>query len=366
MKNQFFLSLISGLAAGICGTLILVLSALIFIGGGALQYPWVLSLLVLLAVAVVFAVFIRKKFVPSVKYPLGKGVKFEPSFAVKVAKWLPMALCIAALFLSVIALARPRKAGKAIVPPAKGIDIILTIDTSGSMAALDFVPDRIGAAKKTAEDFVSKRSSDRIGVVIFAGAAMLQCPLTLDYFAVKEYINLINLDLLAQQNGTAIGDAIAVSSMHLKDSIAKSKVIILLTDGENNSGTVDPIAAAKAAAAYGIKIYTISVASGRAAQLPAVSAGIFGSASPVLQPPSPESEAALMQIAAETGGYFFRAKNNEELQNIYSRINELETTEFESVQHLNYKDNYYPSLVAALLLLICAFVLDKFIFIKIP
>ena len=194
MKNQFLLSLISGLVAGICGTLILLLTALIFIGGGSLQYPWALLLLIVLLIAAGFAVFIRKRCCPSVKYPLGKGVKFEPSFAVKIAKWLPMFLCIAALFLSIIALARPRKAGKAVIPPAKGIDIILTIDTSGSMAALDFVPDRIGAAKKTAEEFVDKRSSDRIGVVIFAGAAMLQCPLTLDYFAVKEYINLINLD----------------------------------------------------------------------------------------------------------------------------------------------------------------------------
>lgn len=367
MKKDFLINLIYGLLAGACGALFLCLTALAFIGGGTIQYPWVLFLLLaVLAAAACAAVFIKIKRVPSVKYPLGSGVKFDPSPLVRLAKWLPLVLCLTALFLSIIALARPRKEGKAIIPPAKGIDIILTIDASGSMAALDFSPDRMEAAKKTAAEFVEKRSTDRIGIVIFAGAAMLQCPLTLDYFAVKEYINFISTELMSSQDGTAIGDAIAVSAMHLKDSIAKSKVIILLTDGENNKGTVDPVAAAKAAAAYGIKIYTISISSGREAKMPAVSAGIFGSTNPILPPPSPEAEAVLRQIAAETGGDFFRAKNTAELQSIYSRINELETTEFEAVQHLNYTDNYYPSLIAALLLLMIAFICDKFIFIKIP
>ena len=248
MKKDFLINLIYGLLAGACGALFLCLVALVFIGGGTIQYPWVLLLFLVLAAAACAAIFIKVRFVPGIKYPLGKGVKFEPSPLVRLAKWLPLALCLTALFLSVIALARPRKEGKAVIPPAKGIDIILTIDASGSMAALDFTPDRMEAAKKTAAEFVEKRATDRIGIVIFAGAAMLQCPLTLDYFAVKEYINFISPDLLASQDGTAIGDAIAVSAMHLKDSIAKSKVIILLTDGENNRGTVDPVAAAKAAA----------------------------------------------------------------------------------------------------------------------
>lgn len=368
MRKEKLLPVIYNILAFIGGLLALALLAMIFVGGGSLGSPYFMLLLIVLFCAVISAVLIRGFFAPAVKYPLGKGVNFEDSVLVKLAKWLPLGLCVTALFLSVLALSRPRKDGKHYIPPAKGIDIMLTIDTSGSMAALDFKPDRMGAAKSTASEFVGKRATDRIGVVVFAGSAMLQCPLTLDYFAVKEYIDLISIDMLADQLGTAIGDAIAVSAKHLKDSIAKSKIIILLTDGENNTGMVDPIAAAKAAAALGIKIYTISIASGEAADMKVNTQSIFGPVLTTTQlpPPSPEAEASLMQIAKETGGDFFRAKNNAELQNIYARINELEKTEFDSSLQLNYTDNYKPALIAAILLLIAAFIADKFIFIKIP
>lgn len=368
MRKDNLIPILYNVLAAIGGVVALFLLALIFIGGRSLGSPYFMLLMAVLLCAGISAVLVRKFFAPAVKYPLGKGVKFEDSTLVKLAKWLPLGLCITALFLSVLALSRPRKEGKSVLPPAKGVDIMLTIDTSGSMAALDFKPDRMTAAKSTASDFVDKRATDRIGVVVFAGSAMLQCPLTLDYFAVKEYIDLINIDMLSDQLGTAIGDAIAVSAKHLKDSIAKSKTIILLTDGENNTGMVDPIAAAKAAAAYGIKIYTISIASGEPADMKVNTQSIFGpvSATTQLPPPSPESEATLMQIAKETGGDFFRAKNNAELQNIYTRINELEKTEFDSSLQLNYTDNYKPALITAILLLVAAFIADKFIFIKIP
>lgn len=368
MQKDKFLSIAYNLLTAIAAAVALLLLALIFLSGSRLADPGFLFLLIVLFCAAFGAVLIRKIFPPSVKYPLGPGVKFEDSTLVKLAKWLPMGLCVTALFLSVLALSRPQKDGKHILPPAKGVDIMLTIDASGSMAALDFKPNRMSAAKQTAAEFVDKRATDRIGVVVFAGAAMLQCPLTLDYFAVKEYINLISTDMLSDQLGTAIGDAIAVSARHLKDSAAKSKTIILLTDGENNTGMVDPIAAAKAAAAHGIKIYTVSIASGGEAEMKVNERSIFGPVSTVakLPPPSPESEAVLMQIAKETGGDFFRAKNNAELQNIYARINELEKTEFEGALRLNYTDNYKPALTAAILLLMAAFIADKFIFIKIP
>lgn len=368
MQKDKLLSLAYNILALLAAAAALLLLALIFLSGSRLADPGFLFLLILLLWAAFGAAFIRRFFPPAVKYPLGPGVKFEDSLPVKLAKWLPLGLCLTALFLSVLALSRPQKDGKHVLPPAKGVDIMLTIDTSGSMAALDFKPDRMTAAKQTASDFVDKRATDRIGVVVFAGAAMLQCPLTLDYFAVKEYINLINIDMLSDQLGTAIGDAIAVSATHLKDSAAKSKTIILLTDGENNTGMVDPIAAAKAAAAHGIKIYTVSIASGEAAEMKVHERSLFGPVSSVTQlpPPSPESEAVLRQIAAETGGDFFRAKNNAELQNIYARINELEKTEFEGSLRLNYTDNYKPALIAAIALLMAAFIADKFIFIKIP
>jgi Ca-activated chloride channel family protein len=152
-------------------------------------------------------------FRPSVKYPLPSGgVPLHINIGARVINWIPFVLCAIALILCVLALARPREEGKTILPPTKGIDIMMTIDISQSMDAIDFTPNRITAAKATAEDFVNKRSSDRIGVVVFDDLALLQTPLTLDYFAVLDYIKMIQIGMIGGRGGTAIGDAITVAA----------------------------------------------------------------------------------------------------------------------------------------------------------
>ena len=308
-------------------------------------------------------VFLKSYFTPKIKFPLAKGIKMKGSVLFSLARWIPYILITAALVLLIIALARPQKHGKTSIPPSKGIDIMLTIDTSGSMSALDFQPNRMGAAKQTALDFINKRATDRIGVVVFADSAMLQCPLTLDYFAVEEYIKLIHIGMLKSPGGTAIGDAIAVSTVHLKDSPTKSKIIVLVTDGESNTGTLDPVSAAKAANGYGIKIYTIAISGEGIIQQPVQTA--FGTQNVSFQA-TDIGEGLLKEIADLSGGRFFRARNNEELEDIYKTIDELEKTEFDKTAQVNFEDAYHKYLVFALILLICAFILEKFVFIEVP
>ncbi len=268
---------------------------------------------------------------------------------------------VLALLLLTLALARPQKATRGEVPPAEGIDIILAMDTSYSMAAEDFQPDRLEAAKQAAEEFVKGRRNDRIGVLVFGGVAMLTCPLTLDYQSVLDtikstYINMTGAD------GTAIGDAIVTAVNHLKDSKAKSKVIILLTDGRSNTGLVTDLAmAAKTAAAYGIKIYAIGTARKGRAQ---ISTG--DPMQPVIYTDDDLDESALREIADYTGGQFYRAQNNAELRDIYSRIDSMERTKFDSKSYTQYSDKYLYFLAPALLLLALLFVLEKTYFRTVP
>ena len=325
--------------------------------------PHLLYLLIPLLLLCIVGALLKIKVKAQIKYPLAKGVKVKTSPLFLVARWLPFVLIVIALILLIIALARPQKKGKATIPPSKGIDIMMTIDTSGSMSALDFQPNRMGAAKEAALDFVNKRSTDRIGVVVFADSAMLQCPLTLDYFAVEEYIKLIHIGMLKSPGGTAIGDAIAVSTLHLKDSPTKSKIIVLVTDGESNTGTLDPVSAAKAANGYGIKIYTIAISGEGLIQQPVQTA--FGTQNITFQA-NDVGEGLLKEISALSGGQFFRARNNMELENIYATINQLEKTEFDKTAQIDLEDAYQPFLIWALMLLICAFIFKKFVFIEVP
>lgn len=267
---------------------------------------------------------------------------------------LPVLLRLAALLLLVLALARPQKVTRGVLPPAQGIDILLTIDTSLSMAATDFSPNRLGAAKKAALDFVSRRANDRIGVVVFGGTAMLACPLTLDYEAVTEFVEAIDFDM-TRVDGTAIGDAIVTSVNHIKDSKAKSKVVILLTDGRSNSGMItDPAAGARAAAAYGIKVYTIGTAGKGPAQIPT-----GDPAMPVVAIEEDLDEPTLLEVARLTGADFFRAKDQAELQRIYSQIDSMEKTEFQARSLSSYHDAHMTPLAAGALVLVLCFVLEK-------
>ncbi len=269
---------------------------------------------------------------------------------------------MAAIALLILALARPQKASRGEVPPAEGIDIMLALDTSYSMAAEDFAPyNRLEAAKKAAADFVKKRRNDRIGVTVFGGTALLTCPLTLDYQSVLEmlessYINMTRAD------GTAIGDAIVTAVNHLKESKAKSKVIVLLTDGRSNMGLVTDLSlAAKTATAYDIKIYTIGTAGKGRAQ---ISTG--DPMQPVIYVDEDLDEPTLREIAGLTGGEFYRAKNYMELDKIYGRIDSLEKTKFEAKTYTNYTDLYLYFLAPALALLALLFILERTYFRTVP
>jgi Ca-activated chloride channel family protein len=269
---------------------------------------------------------------------------------------------VLALTLLVFALARPQQATRGEVPPSEGIDIMLTVDTSYSMAAEDFHPyNRLEAAKKAAADFVKQRKNDRIGVIMFGGAAMLTCPLTLDYQSVLEMLDSAYLNM-TRAEGTAVGDAIVTGVNHLKESKAKSKVIVLLTDGRSNTGLVTDLnLAAKTAAAFDIKVYTIGTAGkGKAA----ISTG--DPMQPVIYIEEDLDEPTLREIAALTGGEFYRAKNYAELDRIYGRIDSLEKTEFEVKTYTEYSDKYMYFLAPALLLLALMFALERTYFRTIP
>jgi len=302
------------------------------------------------AVWVAHAVF-KEQFVRRINYPLTHLKTENFSLRVLFSLLLPNFLYILSLCLLVIALARPMRVDRTILPPTEGIDIILLMDVSGSMQKQDFYPNRFAAAQATAHRFVDKRLTDRIGLVAFSKHAMLQVPLTLDHDALQEYINSMYLGMI-DPDYTAIGDALGVAANHLKDSKAKSKVIILLTDGDSNAGAIDPLLAAKAAAAYNIRVYTVATA--RPPKSGASSAD------------DEINEGLLMEIAKRTGGQFYRAKNEKELNQIYDTINQLETTAFAPSSSVNKKDVYAPLLWMALGGFLMAFILEKLIFIKVP
>ncbi|MBI4351210.1 MAG: VWA domain-containing protein [Elusimicrobia bacterium] len=267
-----------------------------------------------------------------------------------------------AVSLLIFALARPQKASRGEVPPAEGIDIMLALDTSYSMAAEDFAPqNRLEAAKKAAADFVRKRKNDRIGVTVFGGTALLACPLTLDYQSVLEMLDSSYLNM-TRADGTAVGDAIVTAVNHLKESKAKSRVVILLTDGRSNSGLVTDLAlAAKTAAAYDIKVYTIGTAGKGRAQ---ISTG--DPMQPVIYIEEDLDEPALREIAGLTGGEFYRARNSRELDQIYTKIDSLERTKFEAKTYTSYADLYLYFLAPALALLTLLFVLERTYFRTVP
>lgn len=314
--------------------------------------PAFLLLLLFPAAILALRVFWPGGFTKPIDYPLTAFLRQPFSLSAALTRWAPLTLTLGALCFFIIALARPVAVSTAKLPPTQGIDIMLIVDASASMANRDFYPSRFTAAQKTAINFVGKRFNDRIGLTVFAKNASLAAPLTLDHDAVQELLASLYIGIV-DPNLTAIGDALGVASSHLKDSTAKSKVILLLTDGSNNAGVLDPMLAAKAAAAYGIKVYTIATASPPGAT-------IFSSQEDEID------EGLLMNIAQETGGAFYRAKNELELQEIYDKINELEKTDFTQAARVSQSDAYRPFLLAGLALLLLAFALRKLFFIKVP
>jgi Ca-activated chloride channel family protein len=281
------------------------------------------------------------------------GLRFGSLLAVREApqtlrtrlRWLPPALRMGALALGILALARPQDIDSTRERSAEGIDVMLVLDTSTSMRAEDFRPNRFVAAKQVAAEFIRTRTSDRVGLVVFAAKAYTQTPLTLDYSFFLRMLGEVHIGMI--EDGTAIGTAVAMATARLEGSEATSKVAIVLTDGQNNRGEVDPVTAAEVAETVGVRVYTIGVGrkednGGRPS-------------SPFFGPPSGAAidEDMLTQVAQQTGGRYFRAESKEGLRTIYDEISDLEKTEIAERVYTDRTERYdfflWPALGLVLL-----------------
>ena len=266
---------------------------------------------------------------------------------------LPFALRMLALALAIIALARPQSTNIQRNVTTEGIDIVLSLDVSGSMLARDFKPDRLEAAKSLGINFISGRANDRIGLVIFAGESFTLCPLTTDRATLINQFKAVDIGVL--EDGTAIGSGLATAISRIKDSDAKSKVIILLTDGVNNRGEIAPMTAAEMAKTFGIRVYTIGVGTYGTAPYPVQTP--FGTRYQDVQVEIDED--LLKSIAQMTGGEYFRAINNKALEQVYQKIDQLEKSKIEVNEYAKREEKYRGWLLAAFILLLLEFVLRR-------
>jgi Ca-activated chloride channel family protein len=273
----------------------------------------------------------------------------------------PFILRLLAVCSIIMAMARPQTRNDEDLKSGQGIDIILCMDVSGSMLAQDFLPDRMEASKQMAAAFVDMRPTDRIGVVIFSGESFTLVPLTTDKAVLKTQILNIQRGLL--EDGTAIGDGLGVSVDRLKSVKTKSKVIILLTDGEDQGGRIDPLAGKELAKAYGVRVYTIGVGSEGYAPVP-LSDGSGGVTT--RQQKVNIDEKLLRMIATETGGLYFRARDNESLKKIYTEIDKLEKSRIEVTTLKRFTERFFPFAFAAAVLLLLEIFLRYTLFRKFP
>lgn len=321
-------------------------------------------LLLLIAVPILIYLFFRKDYSKrgTIRFPNLNIVKKVNTGRAGKAKIIIFMFRIIAITLIIIALARPQSGSKEEEVITEGIDIILAMDVSTSMRAEDFKPiDRLQAAKIVASDFVKGRANDRIGMVVFAGNSFTQCPLTLDYSIVLKFLEEIETGMI--EDGTAIGMAIGNCVNRLKESKAKSKVVILLTDGRNNRGELDPITASYVAKAFNIKIYTIGAGKLGEALYP-IDDPIFGKR--YVRMPVEIDEDLLRKIADITSGKYFRATDEEKLSRIYKEISEMEKTEIKVKQYTRYSELMAFFINPALFLIFLEIFLSNTIFRKIP
>ena len=271
-------------------------------------------------------------------------------------------LRVLAIALFFVAFARPRSGTEYKESSSEGIDIMLALDVSSSMQAEDFKPDnRLHVAKEEIKKFISKRLNDRIGLVVFARYSFTQCPLTTDYSVLLNFVDMVDFGIV--EDGTAIGMALANSVNRLRESEAKSKIIVLLTDGDNNAGEIDPITAASIAEAMGIKVYTIGAGKSGNAMFP-VQDKLFGKR--YVYQPTTIDETTLKEIAEKTGGKYFRAQSGEELEEIYGLIDKLEKTEVKVSSHVEYVELFQYFLYVGLFLLVLEMILAHTILRKLP
>ena len=323
------------------------------------MYPNILWLTAIVPLIVLYYIFIaRRKASLTVSTIGGKRAPRSLRFWLRP---LPIRLRVAAVLLFIVALARPVNITQEHETTTDGIDIVMAMDISGSMLARDFTPDRLTSAKHLAAEFVANRRGDRIAVVAFAGEAFTQAPLTSDQATIETMLSRLRSGVV--EDGTAIGNGLATAINRLRESGAKSKVIILLTDGVNNRGQISPLMAAEIARDMGIKVYTIGVGTRGRAPYPAVD--IFGNQTTVMADVEID-EVLLREISSMTGGKYYRAVNDEALREIYAEINELETSKVQVTNYQTYEELFLMWVLLGLLFLGLEFIFDKVVLNRLP
>lgn len=323
-------------------------------------YPWVLYTLIFLPALAYWYWKNKDKVSSNVVYSSVKIFGKVPKTLKEKLIHAPRILRLMALALLIVAFARPQSFSSGENLYTEGIDIAMVLDISGSMLAEDFKPNRLEAAKNVINNFIKGRTTDKIGLVIFSGESFTQCPLTIDYSVLSNLLSQIKSGMI--EDGTAIGNAIANGVNRLKDSKAKSKVMILLTDGVNNAGEIDPITAAQIAQKFGIRIYSVGV--GTMGEAPYPFDTPFGRRYQMV--PVEIDENLLRQISSITGGKYFRATNNKKLEEIYNEIDKLEKTRVEVTSYRHAKELYFNWAFFGLLLLITEFGVSKIYLKKLP
>ena len=323
--------------------------------------PYLLWLLVLVVPMIAYYIYRALQGGAAIRISSVEGVRKAPRTWRYWFHHLPFVLRCAAFVALVVALARPQTIEEQSRTNAEGIDIMLSIDISGSMLARDFKPDRITAAKEVAGEFIADRYGDRIGLAVFAGESFTQSPLTTDKSTLQTMLARIRSGVV--EDGTAIGNGLATAINRLRESDAKSKVIILLTDGVNNSGEIAPLMAADIAADMGIKVYTIGVGTRGKAPYPAVD--MFGNMTFQMADVEIDEE-TLEAIASRTGGKYFRATDKAKLKAIYDEINQLEKSKVEVTDLTIYHEQYLPLVLLAIALLFVEFLFGQVLLKRIP
>ncbi|MCX7955324.1 MAG: VWA domain-containing protein [Bacteroidales bacterium] len=324
-------------------------------------HPYWFILIIIPVFLVWFYIKNRNKTTPSILwsniFPFYN--KESKSYKIYISHFV-FALQILGIILIIIALARPQSSNQLQNIETEVIDIVISMDISGSMLAQDFRPDRLEAGKNIGIEFISNRPNDRIGLVVFSATSFTQCPITTDHAALINLFKKVKYGLL--EDGTAIGDGLATAVLRLKDSDAKSKVIILITDGINNAGSIPPITAAEIAKTYGIRVYTIGM-------------GSYGEAPYPVQTPYGVQiykmkveidEQLLQQIASITGGKYFRATNNDKLRAIYNEIDKLEKTKIRIQEYRKRNENFHYFTSTASFLFLLTLLLNLTLLKKIP
>jgi Ca-activated chloride channel homolog len=329
-------------------------------GENTFKNPGLLYLLLALIPLIVWYFFRHRKSTASLQVSGTAAFRNVPLTIRHYLRHVPFILEMVAISMFIIALARPQSSTSWENVTTEGIDIVVALDISTSMLAMDFNPNRLEAAKKVAMEFISGREHDRMGLVVFAGEAFTQCPLTTDRAVLLNLFGDIKTGLI--EDGTAIGNGLATAVARLKDSDAVSRIVILLTDGENNRGEVAPLTAAEISKTYGIRVYTVGVGSIGTAPYPVPTA--FGTQ--VQQMEVKIDEGMLKQIAQITDGKYFRATNNLKLAEIYKEIDRLEKSKIDVKEFSRRTEEFMPYALAGLILLLAGLFLKLSIFRNIP